>query len=186
MSKSLVADFSFTGKLVQIVLKKGDRVKYLKLATEEREYWIKVAKNIREDIARIVSPEAELIVSGIKKQKFKTGKVKYEADYIELVAKNNHNYGQIIAPHLSSPENQRKAKAKVLVCQKSSCWKKGGKEVCQVLENLCRDRQIQVKTTGCLKQCKKGPNVIILPDKSRYSQVRPQQIPTLVEKHFCS
>ena len=186
-SKSLVTDFNLTGKLVKTVIKKYNQVKYFKLATEQREYWIKVAKSIREDIAQIVSPEAELIVSGTKKQKLKTGKVKYEADYVELVASSNHSNSQIIVSDVSpvsSQENKAKAKAKVLVCKKSSCWKRGGKEVCQVLEDICRDRQIQVKTTGCLKQCKKGPNVIMLPDKARYSKVKPQQIPTLVEKHL--
>ncbi|MDJ0692289.1 MAG: (2Fe-2S) ferredoxin domain-containing protein [Xenococcaceae cyanobacterium MO_188.B32] len=186
-SKSLATDFNFKGKLVTAVFKKYDRVKYLKLATEQQVYWIKVAKSIREDIAPIVSPEAELIVRGTKKQKLKTGKVEYKADYIELVASSNHSNGQIIVPevsNLSSPENKVKAKAKVLVCKKSSCWKKGGREVCQVLENICHDRSIEVKTTGCLKQCKKGPNLVMLPDKTRYSRVKPQQIPSLVEKHL--
>ena len=186
-SKSLATDFNFKGKLVTAVFKKYDRVKYLKLATEQQIYWIKVAKNIREDIVPIVSPEAELIVRGTKKQKLKTGKVEYKADYIELVTSSNHSNGQVIVPdvsNLSAPENKVKAKAKVLVCKKSSCWKKGGREVCQVLENICGDRSIEVKTTGCLKQCKKGPNLIMMPDKTRYSKVKSQQIPSLVEKHL--
>ena len=185
-SKYLVTEFKFTGKLVNLIIKKDNQVKYLKMATEKQEYWIKVAKSIREDIAQIVSLEADVIVKGAKKQKIKTGKVKYEADYLELVASSNNNSQFVVfdVPNLSFPENKVKVKAKVLVCQKSSCWKKGGKEVCQVLEDICRDRQIQVKTTGCLKQCKKGPNVMMLPDKTRYSKVKPQQIPALVEKHF--
>ena len=189
-SKSLATDFNLKGKLVTVVFKKYNQVKYLKVATEQQAYWIKVAKSIREDIASIVSPEAELIVRGTKKLKFKTGTVKYEADYVELVTSSKNDTSQVTisdSANVSSQEkteNKEKAKAKVLVCQKSSCWKKGGKEVCQVLENICRDRSIQVKTTGCLKQCKKGPNLVMLPDKARYSRVKPQQIPALVEKHL--
>lgn len=186
-SKSCITEFNVTGRLVDILIKKDNQVKYLKLATQDRQYWIKVAKNIREDIAQIVNLEAEFIVRGTKKQKRKTGKVKYRADYLELVANNSNSDRTIVVPEvlpLSSQDNKAKAQAKVLVCKKSNCWKKGGKEVCQVLEDLCGDRQIQVKMTGCLKQCKKGPNVVILPDKARYSRVKPQQIPTLVEKHL--
>ncbi|MDJ0634823.1 MAG: (2Fe-2S) ferredoxin domain-containing protein [Xenococcaceae cyanobacterium MO_188.B29] len=186
-SKSFITEFNVTGTLVDLLIKKDNQVKYIKLATQDRQYWIKVAKNIREDIAQIVSLEADLIVRGTKKQKRKTGKVKYRADYVELVANHNNSDRTIVVPEvlpLSSQDNKAKAKAKILVCKKSNCWKKGGKEVCQVLEDLSGDRQIQVKTTGCLKQCKKGPNVVILPDKARYSRVKPQQIPALVEKHL--
>ena len=186
-SKYLATDFNFKGKLVTAVFKKYNQVKYLKLATEQQAYWIKVAKSIREDIVPIVSLEAELIVKGTKKLKFKTGKIGYEADYIKLVTNSNNSNSQVTVPEFSPvslQENQGKAKAKVLVCKKSSCWKKGGKEICQMLEDFCRDRSIQVKTTGCLKQCKKGPNLVMLPDKARYSRVKPQQIPILVEKHL--
>ena len=185
-SKSFITEFNVTGRLVALIIKKDNQVKYLKLATQDRQYWIKVAKNIREDIAQIVSLEADLIVRGTKKQKRKTGKVEYKADYVELVAHNNSDQKIVVSEvlPLSSQNNKAKAQAKVLVCKKSNCWKKGGKEVCQVLEEIYGECQIQVKTTGCLKQCKKGPNVVILPDKARYSRVKPQQIPTLVEKHL--
>lgn len=186
--KSLANEFNITGKLVKIIFKKYNQVKYLKLVTEKQAYWIKVAKSIREDIAEIVSLDAEVTIKGTKKQKKKTGQIEYKADYVELVASSNSNSSRhIIVPEtspVSNQENKVKAKAKILVCKKSSCWKKGGKEICQVLENIYSDRQIEVKTTGCLKQCKKGPNVVMLPDKARYSRVRPQQIPILVEKHL--
>lgn len=185
--KSLANEFNITGKLVKIIFKKYNQVKYLKLVTEKQAYWIKVAKIIREDIAEIVSLDAEVTIKGTRKQNKKTGQIEYKADYVELVTNRNKSKSQIVAPEfptISNQETKVKNKAKVLVCKKSSCWKKGGKEICQVLDNIYSDRQIEVKTTGCLKQCKKGPNVVMLPDKARYSRVRPQQIPILVEKHL--
>jgi (2Fe-2S) ferredoxin len=45
--------------------------------------------------------------------------------------------------------------------------------------------QVTIKGTGCMKQCKAGPN-IVMPDKTRYSRIRPQDIPNLVDKHFAA
>lgn len=189
-SKSLVTEFSITGKLVKVIIKKNNQVKYLKLvgeSPEKRPYWIKVAKDIREDIAPIACLGADLIVKGTKKQKIKLGKIGYKADYVELVtSKNNGSSLPLVTndPPVSAPKNQVKARAKVLICKKSNCWKKGGKEVYQALKNACDEGQIQLKTVGCLKQCKKAPNIVIMPDKARYSKVKPKEIPALVEKHL--
>lgn len=189
-SKSLVTEFNITGKLVDTIVKKDNQVKYLKLlaeSPEERAYWIKVAKDIREDIASIAYVGADVTVKGTKKQKIKTGKIKYKTDYVELITSNNNCISPVIVPDaspLSSEENQVKAKAKVLICKKSNCWKKGGQEIYQALESSCGEHPIQVKMVGCLKQCKKAPNIVIMPDKARYSKVKPKQIPDLVEKHL--
>ena len=186
-----LTEFKVTGTLVEILIKKDNQVKYLKLVTEQQEYRLKVAKEIRANLAQIVSLGANLIVEGIKKQNLKTGKVKFKANRVELVSSREDHKGKIVisdfSPRYHQPEPV-KSKAKVLVCKKSSCWKRGGKAVCQAIETLCRDRgleeHIQVKTTGCLKQCKKGPNLVMMPDKARYSQVKTKQIPALVEKHL--
>lgn len=85
-------------------------------------------------------------------------------------------------------DSKTKSKAKVLVCQKSNCWKKGGKKVCQELESILSDRgltkEIPIQKTGCLKQCKKAPALVMMPDKARYNQVKPQQVEKMVEKHL--
>lgn len=189
MTKSnyLVTELTIKGTLVEILIKKESQVKYLKLVTEQQEYWIKLAKEIRENFAQRISLGANVIVEAIQKRNIETGKVKYKAHRVQLTSTSNDN---IIIPNFfsASPQNKAKSKAKVLVCKKSSCWKKGGKAVCQILEDMRRDRdlekQIEVKTTGCLKQCKKGPNVVMMPDKARYSKVKPKQITALVEKHL--
>jgi NADH:ubiquinone oxidoreductase subunit E len=83
-----------------------------------------------------------------------------------------------------------KPKAKVLVCQKSNCWQRGGKEVCQQLNKICSaynfDGSIDIKTTGCLGKCGQAPNIVMLPDKTRHSKIKPKQIPALIEKHLIS
>ena len=81
-----------------------------------------------------------------------------------------------------------KTKTKILVCQKSDCQKRGGAAVCKALENALNARgledKVTIQGTGCLKQCKAGPNIVLMPDKTRYSRIKPAEIPAIVDKHF--
>jgi len=81
-------------------------------------------------------------------------------------------------------------KAQVLVCQKSDCQKRGAGKVYQALFEALTDNNLQdqvtIKKTGCLKKCKAGPNMIIMPDKAKYSRVSSAEIPEVIEKHFLS
>ncbi|MBE9142063.1 (2Fe-2S) ferredoxin domain-containing protein [Planktothrix mougeotii LEGE 06226] len=78
--------------------------------------------------------------------------------------------------------------AKILICQKSDCRKRGGDEICTLLQQELAQRgledQVIIQKTGCLKKCKAGPNLVMLPDKTRYSKVEPEEIPALIEQHF--
>ncbi|MEG5058301.1 (2Fe-2S) ferredoxin domain-containing protein [Microcoleus sp. A2-C5] len=81
-----------------------------------------------------------------------------------------------------------KTKTKILVCQKSDCQKRGSAAVCKALETALNARglegQVTVQGTGCLKQCKAGPNMVLMPDKTRYSRIKPAEIPAMIDKHF--
>ncbi|BDI17312.1 hypothetical protein ANSO36C_31140 [Nostoc cf. commune SO-36] len=80
-----------------------------------------------------------------------------------------------------------KTKATILVCQKSDCMKRGGKALCQALEAALSDRgledQVTIKGTGCMKNCKAGPN-LVMPDKTRHSRIQAAQVPALMNQHF--
>lgn len=79
-------------------------------------------------------------------------------------------------------------KAQILVCQKSDCQKRGAGKVCKALSEVLSDRGLQdhvtIKKTGCLKKCKAGPNLVIMPNKARYSRISSAEIPDVIEKHF--
>ena len=72
------------------------------------------------------------------------------------------------------------------MCQKSDCCKRGAKQVCQALEKGLCDRglegEVTIKGTGCMKDCKAGPNVII--NKTRYSRIDATEVPDIINKHF--
>lgn len=80
-------------------------------------------------------------------------------------------------------------RAKVLVCHKSGCQKRGGRQMVAVLEKTLRDLQLQdrveIQYTGCQKRCAEAPNLTIMPGKHRYDRLSPESIPTLIKEHFC-
>lgn len=77
---------------------------------------------------------------------------------------------------------------RILVCRKSKCCKQGGKKLTQALETALRDRgldgEVVVKGTGCMKRCKAGPNLMMMPDKKRYSRVTAKDAEQLIDHHF--
>jgi NADH:ubiquinone oxidoreductase subunit E len=192
MSKSTkykTSRFNLKGELNQIEFK-NNQIKYLLLVSSDRSYWIKLSKQIKLD--RSLTVGCHLEITGREKQRLETGKSKFKAEKIEIIAhpseaKLTHLKQKTVslAPIFNRTQ---KSNAKVLVCQKSNCWKRGGKEICQQLETAFCDRGldnlVQIKKTGCLKKCSKAPNVVMMPDKTAYSNVKPKQIPHLVEKHL--
>lgn len=188
MSKSQkeVSNFDLVGQLLGFVIKDGYKIKYLRINSEEREYWLKLEKTLRSELDRAISPGCWLEVAGERKLCHKTGKVKLKATSVKVIG------DRILACPLpqANCKAQNESKTSILVCQKSSCWKRGGQQVCQAILDSLRDRgladRVQIKTTGCLKQCKQGPNLVMLPDKTKYSQVQPEQISLILEKHIAS
>ncbi len=66
--------------------------------------------------------------------------------------------------------------------------KRGGKAVCKALEAELDNRnltgQVTIRGTGCMKHCKAGPNLVVMPDKTCYSRISADEIPALLDKHF--
>ena len=76
----------------------------------------------------------------------------------------------------------------ILVCQKSSCRKRGAENLCQAIKEGLQASslfgEVEVQRSGCLKRCKKGPNLMIMPGGVHYDRVTPKQLPTLLQRHF--
>jgi NADH:ubiquinone oxidoreductase subunit E len=106
-------------------------------------------------------------------------KVNLKADRLKIVKSETKET-------LDKIPNQERSK--ILVCNKPNCWKRGGKAVCELLKESLRDRgweeKVEIRETGCFKECKNAPVIVMLPNKARYKQVQPQQIPSLIEKHL--
>lgn len=177
MSK-IVEPFNLVGKLSGFVIKDGVKIKYLRLAVSDREYWIKPPKQ-KESLAFSLQPESWLEITGIKK--LKGGKLTLDAEEIQLVSESNSFPTAVNA--LPQP-----TMGSILVCQQSDCLKRGSSAVCQEIAQNLQDQgledRVKMRGVGCLKRCKSGPNFVILPSKTYYSNVQVSQIPDLVKAHF--
>ena len=213
-SSKQVSEFQIEGQFLGLILKDGYKPKKLRLATASGEYWIKLSKELRTEASELWQPGDWLQVTGEGIFCRKTGKLKLEADRIEAVKSRTRpeafasagvGAAKVFATVSNSAKPSTKSsglepvapialaqpakkKATILVCQKSDCRKRGGKAICPKIEQHLRDRGLQdevtIKPTGCMKRCKAGPNIVVMPDKTRYSRIDASEIPQLLAKHF--
>ena len=184
----LISEFVAIGELQDINLKSDGRVKYLLLSTEEGEYSIKVQKDQPKNLSKQLKPGTKLKVKGMLKQKVKKETSEYKAFSIELLSVPTVKQNPQVQISTVKSGNSKKKKAKILICKKSNCWNKGGQEVYRQIKSELASKgvaeEIGIKTTGCLKRCKKAPNIVVLPDKKQYVRVKPKQISSILEKHL--
>ncbi|MBE9054669.1 (2Fe-2S) ferredoxin domain-containing protein [Sphaerospermopsis sp. LEGE 08334] len=187
-----VSEFCLEGRFLDFVIKDGYKLKGLLLATSEGECYVKLAKHLRVAFDLRLPRGTWLQVVGTKKYDAKKEEVTLKAERVmagrsevEIIAPNLNMERVSLAPETSKPKTAKKQT--ILMCQKSDCMKRGGKALCQVLESELSDRGLQdtvnIKGTGCMKNCKAGPN-LVMPDKTRYTKVQPSQVAILVDKHF--
>lgn len=179
--------FQLTGNFLGFVVKDGFKVKGMRVATSEGEHYIKLTREARASCFPLPAVGMPLQVIGEQKVDDEDGSITYKARQI------------VVAPPLSTvmaptptPQPQRKkqaTKACILVCRKSDCCKRGGRELIAGLHKELGDRQIAeqvvIRETGCMKKCKAGPN-LVMPDKTRHSRVRAKDIAALLDKHGLS
>ncbi|PZU98007.1 MAG: (Fe-S)-binding protein [Pseudanabaena sp.] len=187
------ADFQITAQLSGLITKDGDRIKYLRVMLAEREYWVKIPK----ELSRGLNPYSVdfqvgswLEIVGVQTIDRKKGILKLVASSFSNVNTPVKDSSAAIQTEAIAPkkQSQKQINACILICQKSDCWQRGGKEVYQNLEKIIQERglsdQIQLQKTGCQKQCKKAPNLVVMPNKSRHSFVRPTEAASLLDKYF--
>ncbi len=216
MSHKLVSQFCLEGDILELQFKDGYKLKSLKMGIgSNEEIWIKISQKLRGYLGNVLKPGLRVRVMGVKKINWTKGKIKWKADQVVQVATFSSINNEIFSDSLLSnvernlrlleekkdrvsavcrvsqvPASCSQEKTKILVCQKSDCQKRGGKAVCQALQALIESRgleeQVKIKETGCLKLCKAAPNLIIMPDKVRYSRVDINQVSDLLDRHFVS
>lgn len=180
-----VLNFKLEGHFISFEGKVTEKPKRLLVATNQGERCIKLSKLLRAYLPEVLQPGDWIEISGEQKYKYKTGEVKLKAQQVKLLSSPTPH-----APPSTPPASTVKAKATVMICQKSSCRKRGATEVYQAVSKSLNARglaeQVAIKDTGCMKQCKNAPCLVFMPDKSRYTQVDSKDVPMLVEKHLAS
>jgi NADH:ubiquinone oxidoreductase subunit E len=181
-TNSQVTEFCFEGRFLDFVIKDGYKLKGLLLWTSEGECYIKLAKHLRSAFDLRLPQGTWLQVVGTKQYNAKKDQVTLVA---ERVMAASADMGTVTAQNLAKTKPDKVQT--ILVCQKSDCMKRGGKALCQALEseltNHGLENSVAMKGTGCMKNCKAGPN-LVMPDKTRYSKVKAEQVADLIDKHF--
>lgn len=175
----LVSEFTLVGRLEDFVIDSKSRIKYLSLSTLEEEYLIKVAKEQTRALQQYLRSGCQIKVSGMRKYKLHKEEVEYKAYRIELVAE----------AAICNTRVKSNRKTKILVCQGSSCCKKGSKTISKLLQSEIAAEgmtgEVEIKMTGCMKQCKQAP-CLVMPGRNFYSRVQAKQIPSLVRSNLSS
>ncbi|MBD2694070.1 (2Fe-2S) ferredoxin domain-containing protein [Anabaena catenula] len=180
-----VTEFCMEGRFLDFVIKDGYKLKGLLLSTSEGECYVKLAKHLRSTFDLRLPKGTWLQVVGTKQHDFKKDKLTLKAERVMAAREEMSKQ-----PALQNQNQPKPAKTQtILVCQKSDCMKRGGKALCQALESELRNNGLEdnviIKGTGCMKNCKAGPN-LLMPDKTRYSKIQAAQVPALIDKHFGS
>ncbi|MBW4489302.1 MAG: (2Fe-2S) ferredoxin domain-containing protein [Trichocoleus desertorum ATA4-8-CV12] len=186
-----LSEFSLEGRFLGFEMEDGYKFKRIQVATPEGEVCIKLSKESRASVVssfiaegKVLNPGDWIRITGEKKLDSKTGFPKLKAYAIHPAVP-----GEMppVAPSKAAPAS---GKGTILVCQKSDCMKRGAKALCQALESEISDRglseQVTVKGTGCMKQCKAGPTMVVMPDKTRYTRIHPETVSAILEEHFPS
>jgi len=177
-------EFNFEGQFLGFVSHDG-KLKYLRLQVRSEEMQIKIPKAVRMAIRLSFQPGELIRVTGIGK--LDHGALKLKATQITPLIE----HGSTLPASPSSPTSpvtqasKIKSKIKVLVCQKSGCLKKGGKELGEALDRILCERNLNqhvtIERTGCVKRCSAAPNLVIMPGNHRYVEVRPGMLPQIAD-----
>ena len=80
-----------------------------------------------------------------------------------------------------------KQRMHILICGGTGCKSSNSNEIADRFRSLLQARglqeEVQVVRTGCFGFCEQGPIVKVLPDNTFYTQVRPEDVPQIVEQH---
>lgn len=185
MGRSEAQHFCLVGQFLGYELK-GYKIYRVHLRNPQGEYRLKLSSSARDDLLR-AALQGDLQVgdwmevAGTQAFKEKDGRVKLKIYQVERILEPSP-----VNCHAPIPPTAPGPKTQILVCQKSSCCKRGGKAMCGALGQWVEEQglgdRVRIKTTGCLKNCGQGPNMIV--GKTRYHHVQADDIPKILGAHF--
>ena len=182
--------FGLVGEFLGFILNKQDQPRGLRLMWLGEEVMIKVAKYLRDDRYDGWIPGMQVEVWGTQQLSKKKTRMKFNAHRMSLRSSIPQviPIGEIPVSKSIVANASNSKPAIIKVCGKPDCMKQGGKALCKTLDKALSsgdwDPSIQVQLTGCMGKCSQGPNLVVMPDKKRYSNVTAQDIPKVLGQHF--
>jgi (2Fe-2S) ferredoxin len=179
------SEFSLEGFVSGFILGDKGEPKYLTLETASGLCRIKLEKSLRKSPQiQTLASHSSVRVTGSRKLDPHKGKLKLKAYSLELLDL------EAVPSELPTVVFRPPVSAKILVCQKSSCRKRGAQNICNVLAQNLVERglagEVKIVETGCMKDCKSGPHIVIMPERKRYARSGPSAVGAILDKHFPS
>ena len=200
-------EFHLVGTASKFVLKKRGKVKSFELKTPKGNFCFKIPHKLHKRLNCQLYPNVKLEVKGkvdIRPKKAKI-KIKFKLEEINVLSttpspppfdlefcNSKTSENSITLENNTALENSTTSelKGKILLCKKSSCWKRGGKaiyeKITEQLQEQGLESSITVKKTGCMGRCKSAPNLVVLPDQARYKCFDKEEVNNLIDTHFLS
>ncbi len=182
--------FGFVGEFLGFMSGKRDQPRAIKLRWVNQEVVVKIAKYIRDD--QTLSdwiPGMQVQVWGTQRFCEKRSQLKFKAHRLAPWYAPQEPAATPSAP-LAAAKSAKPATTPPIVlkiCTESDCMKRGGRELCKILDREVhhgsQTQPITVKGTGCMGKCKTGPHLVVMPEKVTYSQVKSQDIPDILMRH---
>ncbi|MGF1541672.1 MAG: (2Fe-2S) ferredoxin domain-containing protein [Pleurocapsa sp.] len=177
------AHYQIEGEFLGFLPDSDGKLKHIQVQVGERILPIKLAKELRETLGQKLIEGDRLLVSLSPISKAKAGQLKLKSDRVTIV--NSQDQHLVLE---SSAKSKKNKQGKMLLCRKSSCAKRGGKRLynalIETLNKLGLQDVVTIELTGCQKQCKKAPSLILMPGKVKHAYVNPQELTSLVEAHY--
>lgn len=173
MARAVLADplpletFDLTGKFLGFACVDDYKLKYLRLETPQGQYLIKIPKPERLNLYKTLQVGMMIHCQGDRKPDKNNRYWRYKANSI-----------RVITPDCIPSE--KAAPIKVLICGKGDCVAAGSQTIASIFQ---QNPNFQVQITGCQKQCKQAPNLLISAPhyKQRHSRLRADQVPQIMQ-----
>ena len=169
-----LSEFNLEGNFLGFVGKKPRKVKYLSLAVPSGDVLVKLPKKLRGSLSSSLEIGEPINIYGVCKLNKHTGTIKLKAYQVTTCDR--------IAQIPSPPP------AKIMVCQKAGCVKRGGKGLLSELEKTLCDRglrdKVEIEHTDCQKRCSSAPNCVLKLGNKKYKKVHPEAIASLLESYL--
>ena len=123
-----LSGLNIEGQFLGFVGKETGKCKHLRLRIGSGNIKIKIPKNLRCSLGSSLLPGEQIRINAISKLNPRSHKLKLQVNQIQPIG---------FCP-LKNPLSQ--PKAKIMVCQKSGCLKRGGKGLLSDLEKTLGDR----------------------------------------------
>ncbi|WP_353930860.1 (2Fe-2S) ferredoxin domain-containing protein [Okeanomitos corallinicola TIOX110] len=172
----VLSELNIEGQFLGFVGKKARKPKHLRLSIPSGKLKIKIPKDLRLSLANSLFPGEQIHVGGISQLNLRKHKLKLTAYHVQPIG--------FCPVHFEIQQT----KAKIMVCHKSGCAKRGGKSLLSELEKTLCDRgllhKVEIEHTGCQNTCGSAPNCVVKLGKKQYTKVHPDAIASLLENYF--